>query len=72
MENNVKSNEYVVKNRRVKDFLFLLGMDFRERKDKTGKQEYIWLFLNTEEFRNALTYYSNFHNQDTHISTITK
>ena len=55
--------EYVIKSRRVTEFLYALGFDYREQKDITGKQEYIWLFKNTEEFRSALTYYTNFHNK---------
>lgn len=51
--------EYVIKSKRLKEYLYCLGFDYRQVPDKTGKQEYIWLFKNTNTLKDAITYYTN-------------
>ncbi|OSA70274.1 hypothetical protein B2H86_08820 [Clostridium botulinum] len=52
---------YVIKNKRLKNYLYSLGLDYKTQKDKTGKQDYIYLFNDTEELRKAITFYTEFH-----------
>lgn len=54
--------EYVVKNNRLKDYLYTLGFTYREVPDKMQKQEFIYLFSNTESLREAITFYTQFKN----------
>jgi hypothetical protein len=52
--------EYVIKNSRLKDFLYNLGFNFRQVPDQTKKQDWIWLFPNTEQLKEAITFYTKF------------
>lgn len=52
---------YVIKNKRLKNYLYNLGLDYKAQKDKIGKQDYIYLFKDTEELRKAITFYTEFH-----------
>ncbi len=51
---------YVVKNERLRDYLYCLGFNYKKVKDKNQIQEYIYLFKKTERLLNAITYYTNF------------
>jgi len=50
--------EYVVKNETLKENLSSYGFKFRTVPDKTGKQDFVFLFQNTNELRNAITFYT--------------
>lgn len=52
--------EYVIKNIRLRDYLYTLGFNYREVSDKTQKQEFVYLFENTESLKNAITFYTQF------------
>ena len=52
--------EFVVMSKRMRNFLYLLGLDFREVPDKTNRQEFVWLFQNTCKLKQALLFYKNF------------
>ncbi|ERI90970.1 hypothetical protein HMPREF1982_03532 [Clostridiales bacterium oral taxon 876 str. F0540] len=55
--------EYVIKNPRLREYLYKLGFDYREVSDKTGKQDYVWLFKNTTELLEAITFYTTLKNK---------
>lgn len=54
--------EYVVKNKTLANNLSSLGFKFRIVPDRTNKQEFIYLFPNTDSLREAITFYTNFNN----------
>jgi hypothetical protein len=58
---------YVIKNERLRDYLYCLGFDYKQVEDKKQKQEYIYLFKKTEKLLDAITYYTNF-KQDQKLS----
>lgn len=51
--------EYVIKTKRLRNYLYCLGFNYRQVKDKTNKQEFIWLFENNELLQDAIAYYNN-------------
>lgn len=53
--------EYVIKNIRLRDYLYTLGFNFREVPDRTLKQEFIYLFPNTDLLKTAITFYTQLH-----------
>lgn len=53
---------YVIKNRRLRDYLYTLGFNYKEVSDKTGKQNYVYLFPIDENLEKAITYYTQFKN----------
>ena len=59
---NTKSNnkEYVIKTQRLANWLYYLGFNYRNVIDKTGRQEYIYLFNDTEELHKAITFWNEF------------
>lgn len=50
--------EYVVTSKRLKNYLYTLGFDYREVPDKTQKQEFVWLFKNTDLLKEAIIFFS--------------
>jgi len=54
--------EYVIKSKRLKDYLYTLGFNYREVPDKLGKQEYIYLFTNTEALHESITFFTKMQN----------
>ncbi|MHB8034892.1 hypothetical protein CF069_13325 [Clostridium botulinum] len=58
---------YVIKNIRLKNYLYSLGLSYRKQIDKTGKQDYIYLFTDTKELRQAITFYTEFHKDKQNI-----
>lgn len=53
---------YVIKNKRLKNFLYALGFNYIKDQDVTGQHEFIYLFPNTQELRYAITFYTDFKN----------
>ncbi|WP_356832238.1 DUF5659 domain-containing protein [Clostridium botulinum] len=51
---------YVIKTKRLKNYLYSLGFNFKQSIDKTGRQKYIFLFKNTNELNIAINFYHNF------------
>jgi len=51
---------YVIKNKRLKDYLYALGFDYEKVPDRTGKQEFVYLFPNTDILNDAISYYTDF------------
>lgn len=56
-------SEYVVTKERLRDYLYTLGFNYRTSRDKTNKQECIWLFQKDELLMDAITYYTNVKNK---------
>lgn len=54
---------YVVKHERLKAYLYTLGFDYKKDKDKTGKQDYIYLFPQSDKLLEAITFYTTFKNK---------
>lgn len=52
--------EYVVKNKRLRNYLYTLGFDYRVVPDKTGIQDVVFLFPNTDELQKAINFYGSF------------
>jgi hypothetical protein len=52
--------EFVIMSKRMRDWLFLLGLDFREVPDRSNRQEFIWLFKNNDKLKQAITFYKEF------------
>lgn len=55
-------SKYVVTKERLKDYLYILGFNYREVPDKTGRQEIVWLFPKTNLVMDAITYYTKMKN----------
>lgn len=55
----MEGKNYVIKNPRLRQYLFYLGFDFKEVPDQTGRQKVIYLFKNCSELHNAITYYTS-------------
>lgn len=53
-------NKYVIKNNRLKDFLYSLGFNYSTVEDKTRLQKEVYLFPNIPALMDAITYYTNF------------
>lgn len=51
---------YVIKSWRLRNYLYTLGFNYRQVNDKTGKQDYVYLFPNSEDLNKAITYYTQF------------
>ena len=49
---------YVIKNDRLKNYLYSLGFNYNVVTDKTGKQQYIYLFKQSIDLFNAITFYT--------------
>jgi len=60
--------EYVIKNIRLRDYLYNLGFTYRKVLDKTHRQEFIYLFKNNEKLHQAITFYTSM--KDTRLETI--
>ena len=54
---------YVIKNKRLKDYLYDLGFHYKEVPDKTGKQKYVYLFPDEDILHEAISFYTNFKNK---------
>lgn len=54
---------YVIKNKRLKDYLFALGFFCKAQEDRTGRTDYVYLFEKTEELFEAITFYTEFRNK---------
>ena len=54
--------EYVIKNDRLKNYLYTLGFTYREVPDRTLKQKFVYLFPNTDLLKEAITFYTHLHN----------
>lgn len=57
----MRKSKYVIKNDRLKTFLFTLGFDYTRQKDITGKQCFVWLFDDTESLQKAIRFYTKYH-----------
>lgn len=49
--------EVVIKNKRLRDYLYALGFNYRKVKDTTNKQDFVYLFLNTEDLSESIEFY---------------
>jgi len=54
---------YVIKNKRLKNFLYALGLEYKIQEDKTGRTDYVYLFQKSEELFKAITFYTEFRNK---------
>lgn len=54
---------YVIKNKRLRDYLYCLGFNFKTQIDRTGRTDYVYLFPNTKELKEAITFYTSFKNE---------
>lgn len=52
---------YVIKNERMKNYLYSLGFNYKKTEDKTGKQDFIYLFQKSDKLFDAMTFYTNTH-----------
>lgn len=50
--------KYVVKNVRLREYLFNLGFDYEQVQDKTGKQDYVYLFEANEYLYDAMSFFT--------------
>lgn len=50
--------EYVIKSERLRKYLYALGFNYRQVTDKTGKQAFIYLFEDTDDLKEAITFYT--------------
>jgi len=57
---------YVIKNKRLKDYLYTLGFFCKAQEDKTRRTDYVYLFSNTKELKEAITFYTEFRNKQKH------
>jgi len=58
--------EFVIKNLRIRNYLYTLGFYYREVPDRTGSQKYVWLFPNDESLQEAIKFYGDFKHK--HVS----
>jgi len=54
---------YVVKNPRLKNYLYTLGFYYIPSRDTTGQQDYIFLFEDTKDLQEAISFYTRFKNK---------
>lgn len=54
---------YVIKNNRLKNYLYALGFNFEVQEDRTGQQEKVYLFKKSNMLLEAITYYTDFKNK---------
>lgn len=54
---------YVVKNKRLKKYLYSLGFNYKKQKDRTKKTDYVYLFKKSKELFEAITFYTDFKNK---------
>lgn len=50
--------KYVIKNERIKNYLFCLGFNYIEVPDQTGKQDKVFLFENDELLQKAISFFT--------------
>lgn len=51
---------YVIKNRRLKNFLFSLGLNYKKKVDKYDDTKNIYLFEDNKKLRECITFYTEF------------
>lgn len=56
-------SNYVIKNERLKQYLYTLGFDYKTVKDKTEQQDYVFLFPHTDDLLKAITFYTQIKNK---------
>lgn len=49
---------YVIKNERMRDYLYYLGFNYQQVKDRTEKQDYVYLFPKNELLIESITFYT--------------
>lgn len=54
--------KYVVKNSRLKDYLFSLGFNYKQVVDRTGNQDFVYLFETENGFNDAMRFFYDFRN----------
>lgn len=54
---------YVIKNKRMMQYLYSLGFNYQTQKDRTGINECVYIFQDTHLLRESITFYSNIHNK---------
>lgn len=54
---------YVIKNKRLKRYLYSLGFNYKEQEDQTGKTDKVYLFKKSDELFEAITFYTQFKNK---------
>ncbi|NME94598.1 hypothetical protein HF847_01060 [Clostridium cochlearium] len=57
---------YVIRNKRLKNFLYALGLEYKAQPDRTGRTDYVYLFTKSKELFEAITFYTNFRNKQKH------
>ncbi|MBC2579965.1 hypothetical protein [Clostridium sp. DJ247] len=51
-------SEYVVTSKRLRNFLYSLGFNYREVPDRTNRQECVWLFEKNSTLLNDIEYFT--------------
>lgn len=54
---------YVIKNRRLKNYLYTLGFNYKEQEDKTEKTDKVYLFKKSKMLFEAIDFYTDFKNK---------
>jgi hypothetical protein len=49
---------YVVTSKRLRNYLYALGFNYKQVEDISNKQEYVWLFKNNDFLQEAIEYYT--------------
>ena len=55
--------EYVIKNNRLKNYLYSLGFNYRKVPDKTNNQNFVFLFPNNEDIKTSIDFYTEMKNK---------
>lgn len=53
-------NYYIIKNKRLRDYLYNLGFDYKQQEDKTLRQDFVYVFSNTDLLQEAIRFYTEF------------
>lgn len=54
---------YIIKNKRLKRYLYSLGFNYKEQEDLTRKTDKVYLFQKSDALFEAITFYTEFKNK---------
>jgi hypothetical protein len=63
-----QKGEYVVKNRRLKNYLYALGFDFKAVPDRYKEDVFIYLFPNNDYLQESISFYDKMHKVHDQVS----
>lgn len=52
------TKKYVIKDERMKNYLWSLGFDYNRVEDKLGNQKYIYLFIYNDDLKEAMDFFT--------------